>query len=95
MGFEVAPVVKLGERVGDGKLHGGVQAVAQALRKSLAPYLGPHPRDKLVAVDRTHEVVVDADIETAHDTGLVLGLRNHQDGCVARPLQRAQLAAQA
>ncbi len=68
---------------------------AQAVREALAPHLGADPGDELVAVDRTDEEIVHADVEAAQHAGLVVGLGDHDDGGVAGAVERAQLAAQA
>src|SRR5215217_4698082 len=74
MAIEIAPVVQPGQRVGDGELHRRLHRRAQTVREALAAHLGPDPGDELVAVDRTDEKIMHADIEAAQHAGLVVGL---------------------
>jgi hypothetical protein len=95
MAVEIAPIVQAGQVVGDRELHRGLERAAQGLREAPPPHLRAHPGDQLVAVDRTQQVVVDAEVEAAGDAGPLVHLADHDQRHVAGPLQRAELTAQA
>ena len=61
---------------------------------ALALDLGAHARQHLVAVDRPHQVVVDAHVEAAQQARLVARLDQDDDRQMARALERAHLGAQ-
>ena len=94
MAFHVAAVVEAGQRVGDRHLDRLLHVVAQPLGVALLADLGAHARQQLVLVDRPHQIVVDADLQPAHQPRVVLGLGDRQDRHVAGALERAHLAAQ-
>ncbi len=94
MGLHVAAVMEPGERVGDRRLDRHLHVVAQLLGIALLLDLGAHPREQLVLVDRPDQIVVDADLEAAHQPRIVLGIGDREQRQVAGALERAQVAAQ-
>ena len=95
MRFHVAAVEQAGERVGDRHLDRHLHVVAQPLGVALLLDLRAHARQHLVLVDRADQVVVDADLEPAHQPRIVVGFGDGEDRHVAGALERADLAAQA
>ncbi len=71
-----------------------LHVVAQPLGVALLADLGAHARHQLVLVDRSSQVVVDADLEPAHELCIVLGVCDREDWHVARPFERTHLATQ-
>ena len=74
MAFHVAAIVQAGQRVGDRHLDRQLDVVAQPLGVALLADLGAHARQQFVLVDRPHQIVVDADLEPAHQARVVVGL---------------------
>ena len=70
------------------------QPVAQVVGVALALDLRAHAGQQLVLIDRAHDVVVDAHVETAEKPRLVAGLDQHDDGQMPRTVGRSRLRAQ-
>ena len=64
---EIAAVVEAGQLVGDGQRQRVGDALAQLGGVAMPPDLRADAGQQLVALDRAHDEVVDAEIEAAHD----------------------------
>ena len=94
MHFHVTAVEQAGERIGNRHFDRHLHVVAQAFGIALLLDLRAYARQHLVLVDRTDQVVVDANLEPAHQPRIVVGFGDRKDRHVAGPLQRAHLTAQ-
>jgi hypothetical protein len=83
--------VQAGERIGDRELDALLEAGAQELAVPLALDLRPDPGQELVAVDRAHQIVVDAHIEAPQQTRFVAWFDQHDDRQVPCSLKGADL----
>ena len=95
IGGEITPIVHPCQAV----RHRGIDALpvigAQPFLVSLAANLGLGPRDQLVLVDGTDEIIVDAELHRLGQPRLVTVLDRQQDGAMSGFPSRAQLRTQA
>ena len=94
MAFHVAAIMQAGQRVRDRHLDRVLHIVAQMIGVAALADLGAGARQQFVAVDRTGEIVVDADLEAAQQPRIVVGIGDGEDRQLPRAFQRARLAAQ-
>ena len=79
MGREIAPVVEAGQPVGERQRQALLVILLQPVLQALAPHLGAHPRDKLVAVERAQQIIGGAEIEPLGEARQLVGIGDQQD----------------
>jgi hypothetical protein len=87
--------MQAGQGIGDRRLDRHLHIVAQPLGIALAPDLGAYARLQFVTVDRPQQIVVDADLEPAHQPRGVVRFADREDRQIAGAFERAELATQA
>jgi len=86
--------MQAGQRIGDRRFDRHLNIVAQPLCVALLLDLSAHPRQQLVRIDRTDQVIVDSDFEAAHQPRIVVGFGNGEQRQIAGAVERADVAAQ-
>ena len=75
---EIATVIQARQRVNDSHFDGLLQAGAQTVMVALAAHLRERAGQKLIGVQRTHNVIIHAEIQRAHDHLVSALLRDEQ-----------------
>ena len=88
---DIAPVVKAGQLVGERQGQAAAVVLVQPVLQALAADLGAHPRQQFVAVDRSDEIVVGAEIEPLGQARQLAGIGDQQDRQLPRRLGGAPL----
>ena len=91
MKIEIATVVEAGKPIDNRKLHGLSQILAQPVIEALALDLRKRARHQLIGIDRTNDVIIDAEIQRPDHHGIIVLLGDDQKRQETRSLERAQL----
>ena len=95
MRLKIAAIVEAGQRIDHRQFDRRLNIKAQTVGVALAPNLGAHARQHLVAVDGAQQIIIHAQIEAAQDALAVFDIGQHQQGRMAGAFNRAKLSAQA
>ena len=93
--FHIPAVVQAGQRIGHRSFDTLLQPVTQEIGITAAADLSAHTRQHFVTVDRTHQVIVDAKVESAQQARFGTGFNQHDDRCMPVLVEGADLRAQA
>ena len=91
---DVAAIVEPGQFVGQRQGQAAAVICAQPLGQAFAADLGAHPRQELVAIDRTDQVIVGAEIEPLGEPRQLAVIGHQQDRQLARAFVRPPLRHQ-